>query len=63
LRAIAAAFNAFVRQLELGDHRDAENHPVLMNRQLVESETPSDLVAKTIWCQTLALQNVNDVER
>ena len=36
LRAIAAAFNAFVRQLELGDHRDALDHQALMNRGLVE---------------------------
>ena len=34
IAAIAEAFNAFMRQLELGDHRDSEGHQVLRNQSL-----------------------------
>lgn len=34
IRAIADAFNAFMHQLELGDHRDTMGNRVLMNAEL-----------------------------
>ena len=34
--AIAEAFSVFIGQLELGDHRDAEDHQVLRNHRLAE---------------------------
>lgn len=35
VRAIADAFNTFVGQLELGDHRDSMGHRALMNTRLL----------------------------
>ena len=34
IEAIARAFNDFMRQLELGDHKDSLDHPVLRNARL-----------------------------
>ena len=64
--AIAEAFSAFMRQLELGDHKDSMDNPVLRNRRLRElrdaiaQASPADEVISMDDARALARQIADD---